>query len=254
MSLAIRSRLRSIRDRIGQRLLPTGSSLGLNRNDREGALHRAWGHVITSQIRGAYYEFGVYRGDTFRASQRIYQGYYQWQQEQLQSDESWRRKVAEDYSKYFHHFYAFDTFGGMPENDEGNITFSAGTFLCTIEEFTNLNQAAGIETGEKIRYFSGMFSDVKDRNATELENLQPAAIVNLDCDLYSSAKDALSIAVPKLVQGAVLLSDDWNAFEADKSKGERKAIKEMLIEHPKLTLEPWFPYHYTGQSFLVHLD
>ena len=142
----------------------------------------------------------------------------------------------------------------MPDNDEGNVTFSSGTFLCSIEEFTSLNQAAGIETGENVRYFVGMFSDVANRDANELEDIQPAAIVNLYCDLYSSAKDALTIAVPKFVQGTVILADDWNTFAADTRKGERRAVAEMLENHPELSLEPWFPYHYTGQSFFVHLD
>ena len=36
-----------------------------NRNDRIGALYRAWGHVFSSQISGNYIEYGVYKGTTF---------------------------------------------------------------------------------------------------------------------------------------------------------------------------------------------
>ena len=251
MRMKIRARLRSVRNKIVGRMLPAGVTAGLNRNDREGALNRAWGHVFTSQIKGGYYEFGVYEGETFRTSYRVYQGFYRWQREQLDSPEPWRQKVAAEYSQYLHHFYAFDSFQGLPENNEGSATFIPGGFLCSLEQFSNLNRAAGIIPSEAVRYFEGMFSDVHEREADTLEKLQPAAIVNLDCDLYSSAKDALAIVGPKLVQGSVLLADDWNTFAADGDQGERKAIKEFEFDHPEISLDPWFSYHYTGQAFLV---
>lgn len=238
-----------IRERVVQRFLHIS---GINRNDRVGALHRAWGHVFTSKIEGAYYEFGVYRGDTFRLSCRVYKDYFNWLQGQLTSEEPWRRKAAEKYGAYRHHFYAFDTFQGIPENQEGDITFAAGSFLCSLEEFRRLNHEAGIVEGEHVRYFVGNFAEVAEREATTLEGLQPAAIANIGCDLYASARDALEIVAPKLIQGSVLLVDDWNVFAADRNAGERKAVREFLETHPELSIESWFPYENVGQAFLVH--
>jgi len=254
MRNGIRSRLRSVRDNIGARLLPTGTGFGPNRNDREGALHRSWGHVFTNQIRGGYYEFGVYRGDTFRTSYRVRQGYDSWQQGQLTVGETWRNRVAEYYADFRHEFYAFDTFTGMPDNDEKNVTFGAGTFSCSLEEFVKLNQEQGMIEGDFIRYYQGYFEEVRRRESDSLKQLQPAAIVNLDCDLYASAKDALAIVATKLVQGSILLADDWNTFSADQNSGERRAIAEFLTDHPEISFESWFPYMYTGQAFLVHVS
>jgi len=234
-------------------MLPAGVTFGPNRNDRVGALHRAWGYVITNQIRGGYYEFGVYRGDTFRESYHIYQGYSMWVQSQLVSPENWRREVANNYADFQHHFYAFDTFKGMPENKEGNVAFAEATFYCSLDEFTNLNESEGIFAGNQIQYLAGTFDDIKAQRSPELDNMQPAAIVNLDCDLYASAESALSLIQPKLVQGTVLLADDWNTFSADRGNGERRAVAEFLEKNPKISLEQWFPYLYTGQSFLVHV-
>ena len=249
----LRPRLKAfIRDKIVRRLLPTEVVFGPNRNDREGALHRSWGHVFTSQIKGAYYEFGVYRGDTFRASYRVYQDYSRWAQSQLSSPEPWRSRGFADYAGYCHQFYAFDTFQGIPENDEENITFAEGAFSCSLEEFTRLNRANGMVEDEQIRYFAGKFSEVNKTMTKELDQLQPAAIVNLDSDLYFSARDALAVVAPRLVQGSILLVDDWNAFAAARSSGERRAVAEFLTEHPEISLESWFPYHYSGQAFLVH--
>ena len=88
----------------------------------------------------------------------------------------------------------------------------------------------------------------------DLVELQPAAIINLDCDLYSSAREALEIVAPKLIQGSVILADDWNTFGGDRKSGERKAVSEFLEEHPDIEFENWFPYQYAGQAFIVHIN
>jgi len=253
MTSRLRSRLRAARETVARHALPAGYSLALNRNDRVGALYRAWGHVFTSQIKGGYYEFGVYRGDSFRSSYRVYRDYVRSLQDQLEATEQWRRESAARYLSYQHHFYAFDTFQGMPNNNEESDAFSEGAFICALEEFTRLNQSEGIVEGERVHYFEGKFADVQKAEAKKLSDAQPAVVVNLDCDLYSSAKDALAIVAPKLIQGTVLLADDWNIFSAKRDSGERKAVAEFLSENTNIEMEPWFAYHFVGQAFLVHV-
>ena len=36
--------------------------------DRNHALHMAWGHIFSNHLRGDYWEFGVYRGDSMLIS------------------------------------------------------------------------------------------------------------------------------------------------------------------------------------------
>ncbi|HYE89531.1 MAG TPA: TylF/MycF/NovP-related O-methyltransferase [Terriglobales bacterium] len=210
-----------------------------------GALSRAWGHVFTNRLAGAYYEFGVYRGDTFRAAVAATAPFLAWQAAQRVSPEPWRRARQ----PITPHFYAFDTFAGMPDNAEGEPTFAAGTFACSLDEFTRRNRAVGIVEGERVRYFAGTFASVKPETIAPLE---PAVIVNLDCDLEASTRDALALVAPKLVQGTVLLVDDWNAFAADPRRGQRRALADFLAAHTELAVEPWFAYHFVGQAFLVH--
>ena len=100
----------------------------LNRNDRAGALHRAWGHVFTNHIWGDYVEFGTYHGTSFVESYKQYKMFERWLQGQLVSPEQWRRTVAQRYSAQKAHFHGLDTFAGMPKNAEGNATFAAGTY------------------------------------------------------------------------------------------------------------------------------
>ena len=241
-----------VRERLVRPLLPDGITTDLNRNDRIGALHRAWGYVFTSQIQGAYYECGVYQGETFRASRRVYQRFFRWQQSQRTAQEAWRRAAADGYAAYRHHFYAFDTFRGIPENTEGNPVFRAGAFACSREAFARRNRAAGIVEGPAVRYFQGTFAEIAETQREAVSALQPAAIVNIDCDLYRSACEALDLVAPKLVQGTVLLLDDWNTFAARQEAGERRALREFAGRHPQVVVEPWFAYEYTGHAFLVH--
>ena len=241
-----------VRERMLRPLLPSAVTSNLNRNDRVGALYRAWGLVFTNHLEGGYYEFGVYRGDAFRASHRVYGVFADWMRGQLSAEELWRRPTAAHYAGYRHEFYAFDTFHGLPANQEDNHIFAEGNFSCSLEEFARLNRAVGIIEGERVRYLVGLFREVAKRQASVLAGLQPAAIVNLDCDLYQSARDALELVAPKLTQGSVLLVDDWSTFRARRDQGERRAIAEFLTRHPEWLFAPWFAYEYSGQSFIVH--
>jgi len=163
----------------------------------------------------------------------------------------WRRQIKHDFS---HHFYAFDTFEGMPDNQENMPVFAKGTFLSSLEEVRLAGEKLGMFEGERIRYFKGMFKDIAKFKAEEIKQLQPAVVVNIDSDLYVSAVDALEIVRPKLQQGTVLLMDDWNCFRADRNQGERRALKEFLEKYPQVEVENWFSYSHTGQAFVVHLQ
>lgn len=248
--MSIKSKVKQILDPQIKRLLPAYVTFDQNRNDRPGALFKAWGMAFTNQLGGGYYEFGVYRGESFRESYRIYQGYAAWGKSQSQSPEMWRRQIKRDFN---HHFYAFDTFEGMPDNQENMLTFAKGTFLSSLKEVKLAGEKLGMFEGERIRYFKGMFADIIKFQAEGIKQLQPAVIVNIDSDLYASVVDALEIVHPKLQQGTVLLMDDWNCFRANRNQGERRALKEFLEKYPQVEVENWFPYSHVGQAFIVHL-
>ena len=217
----------------------------LHRNDRAGALHRAWGHVFTNHLEGDYLEFGVYLGASFVESYQQYQLFRNWLFSQMQSEEQWRRKVAEKYVQNTVRFRGLDTFSGMPENDEGNETFAGNTFVSSLAKVEARCHGAGMRT-EIFSLYQGLFSETKDALTKDLGKI---AILNIDSDLYESAKDALTISEPYLQVGCVILFDDYNAFSADSSKGERRAFSEFQ-KHSQFKFEPWFAYMYSGQAFL----
>jgi len=225
----------------------------LNRNDRAGALHRAWGYVFTNHMRGDYYEFGVYKGDALIRSFQEYQVFRQWIQGQTRSSEAWRRDTSKKYAEYHSgnrlRFVGLDTFDGMPANQEGNITFAQGTFQSDETEVVLRCSNAGLQSPQLV-LLKGLFETTRAKLLSDPE-LQPAAIINLDCDLYASARDALA-ACEKIVQdGTVLLCDDYHCFNASNASGERKALREFC-EKTRVECEPWFAYQFTGQAFLCH--
>jgi len=171
-------------------------------------------------------------------------------QAQSKSNEMWRRKVKWECG---HPFYAFDTFEGMPDNNENNENFAKGTFLGSLEEVKSAGEKSGMFEGDQIQYFKGLFSNIAKAQSEEIEKLQPAVIVNIDCDLYVSTVDALEMVASKFQQGTVLLMDDYNCFCADQSQGGRCALREFLEKHSEIEIEKWFPYSHVGQSFIVHI-
>lgn len=212
----------------------------INRNDRVGALHRAWGHVFNSHIPGDYVEFGVYQGASLVESFRQYRAFRRWLDAETVSPEPWRREVARNFLGPEARFIGFDTFAGMPDNDEGQATFAPGTFRADKNSVMRACARAGLRIPQ-LALNKGLFSEFPPLT-------EPAAIVNIDCDLYQSTVEALRIVRPALQQGTVVLMDDWNSFAADPDKGGRRAVRES-----GLVMSPWFAYHYAGMAFLCHL-
>ena len=100
----------------------------INRNDRKGALHRAWGHVYSNELEGDYIEFGVYHGDSLVESYLNYLEAQYWINGQLKSNEPWRVELAKYNKQRQVFFHALDTFEGMPENNEGYLGYAKGNF------------------------------------------------------------------------------------------------------------------------------
>lgn len=218
----------------------------LNKNDRAGALHKAWGHIFTNHICGDYVEFGVYHGGSFVESYKQYKTFDRWLQGQLVSPEAWRRTVAQRYSSQKAHFHGLDTFAGMPENTEGNATFAAGTYAASHSAVKAKCLEAGMPA-EAFSLYEGLFSETAVALSQRLS--QKIAIANIDCDIYGSAVDALESIRDRFQLGCVLMFDDYNAYCADNRQGERRAFREFCDTAP-FKFEPWFSYQYSGQAFL----
>lgn len=234
-----------------KKVFPTYITHALNRNDIEGALYRAWGYVVTNNLKGGYYEFGTYQGRSLIASYKIWKEFVGWIEAEKRASEPWRREQNRDLNRYF---FAFDTFAGMPKNSEGNNMFAEGTYEATLKTVVAKCKKAGLVPGRNVHFFEGAFENfLSDRQSLNI-NLQPAAIINIDCDLYVSAATALEIMKPKMQQGTILMFDDYNCFNASNEEGERRALSEFLETNNDIKVEKLYSYALVGQAFIVHRE
>ena len=231
-----------IKSLIGSRL----ARFNLHRNDAIGALYRAWLYVYASEMRGDYYEFGVHQGNSLAHSYRAY--YYCSTQYRKNKVPPQAIDVRKNYFDFQPDFYAFDTFEGMPENNEGQFVH-AGSFMTSVPIVKEMCRKAGLE-GNKLQIRKGLFSDYF--NQFQGGQKTPACIIHIDCDLYGSALDALKISKSLMQQGTVLLMDDYNLFAASNRAGERRALREFMQAH-QIEFEPWFAYGPASQAFFCHL-
>lgn len=217
--------------------------LTCSHTDRNQALHMAWGHVFNNHLRGDYLEFGVYKGDSLLMSWKQYEKFKSWNKSQLKSTERWRVKLAKDYSTYQPKFIGFDTFSGLPVNNEKNSNFEAGYFSCSLESVKS--KLEKVIKKDSLKLVKGDFTKLQLFPSTS-----PIAILFIDSDLYESALAGLKLSEPFLQIGSVIMFDEFHGFNSDESKGERRALSEFL-QGNTIKVDRWFDYHYGGRAFLV---
>jgi O-methyltransferase len=147
--------------------------------------------------------------------------------------------------------YAFDSFQGLPANDEGTTTvFKAGSFRTDRRSF---ERTVRRRTGVRLSA-DHMIEGFYDTTLTaELSRRLPAQVgfVHIDVDLYKSTVPVLDFIRDKLVPGAVVLFDDWFCFPTGQGQGEERALAEFCQRNPGLKLELWKNYSGFGRSFFV---
>jgi O-methyltransferase len=77
------------------------------------------------------------------------------------------------------------------------------------------------------------------------------AIALIDCDLYDSTRDVMAFLADLIDNDTILMFDDWNCFDGDENRGQRRAVREFLAGSPGWRFEDWFSYGDYGQVFLV---
>lgn len=153
-------------------------------------------------------------------------------------------------------FIGFDSFSGIigsleqesPGYDDGNYYSNEITFWHNM-------RSAGVDITRTIAV-KGDFAKTLDP-PSELHrtlNIQRCLVANIDCDIYRAAKLALHFLTDILVQGAVLMFDEFHANRANNNLGERRALREWLKENPHISVEQWYDYALVGRSFIVHID
>jgi O-methyltransferase len=134
------------------------------------------------------------------------------------------------------HLHLFDTFSGMPSVDPGMDLHSAGDF-----RDTSLND---------VRTCLSKYSDVHIHPGFFPQTATPVAdksfcFVHVDVDIHQSVLDCCAFFYPRLVQGGMMLFDDYGWSSCP---GAKLAVDAFFADKPE------FPcYLPTGQAFVVRL-
>lgn len=169
---------------------------------------------INRPIEGYYFEFGCHEANTMRQAWKNFRHLFDWT------------------------YVAFDSFEGLPEMDdfERSSIFRPG-YLSTSEEYFRKKVTGCGMPDDKLITVKGFYENTLTDELRDRLQPQKAAVIYVDCDLYSSTVDVLKFIRPFLQMGTIVVFDDWNCYHADPQNGERLAWAEFLERHPELAFE-----------------
>ncbi len=201
------------------------------------ALDTSFKHAIrlgtTSQ--GDYYEFGIFKGYSFWYAQNI----------------------AERYNLINMRFFGFDSFAGLPKPKGVDCTndriFYEKQYACSKQSVVrNLNSKR--VDWKRTELIEGFFQESLNDHTRAKYQMNKIAIALIDCDLYSSTKQVLEFICCMLINGSVLIFDDWNCFNSDNELGQRRAFREFLEGNPSVMAGKLFSYASGGEVFILRID
>jgi predicted O-methyltransferase YrrM len=95
----------------------------------------------------------------------------------------------------------------------------------------------------------GFYEDSLTEELRQQHPFRPASVVLLDCDYYSSTVTALAWLEPYLVEGTVLLFDDWFSYGESDELGQQKAFAEYLEHNPGFEAKDLWEFENHGKGF-----
>lgn len=215
--------------------------------------------VCSEYVPGDYLEFGVFRGASLiTAYHGINSSIADWSSRDRVniafSNASRADKAFSEIKKNEIRFFAFDSFDGLPELegvDANAARFSKGRYDCSEDELRAILKSHGVDN-DKVTLVPGFYEDSLKQAVKDEHGLTAAAIVMIDCDLYSSTKSVLEFITSLVVNGTVLIFDDWLNYQGDPGRGEQLACSEWLEANPEIRLVPFARFGVTQQAFIVN--
>ncbi len=195
------------------------------------AIEASLAELISTGVTGDYFEFGLYRGHSFWATQ---------QAATRNRNPSMR-------------FFGFDSFEGLPEiegNDRKAGIFVPGDYRATRPEVERRLTEHGFDWDRAV-LIEGFFDQSLTPELKSRHAMSSAALVNVDCDLYQSTVPVLDFVADLLQDGTIVLFDDWYAFAEADDRGEPRAFREFLAARPDWSAERRQRYGRYGQAFVM---
>ncbi len=185
------------------------------------ALYQSISYVLNNEISGDFVECGVWRGGCPMLMGLMCQKY------------NVSRKV-----------WLFDTFAGMPRPDEKDYmitSVSQSAQSIWNKQSINSNSSKWCLAPEeevrdnllKVGLDISQFIFVKGlvENTIPCEGLNEISVLRLDTDWYSSTKHELLHLFPIVVNGGIVIIDDYGSWA-----GSKKAVDEFMTAEPGILL------------------
>jgi len=147
-----------------------------------------------SSLRGEAAEVGVYKGGTAKIMAKAMPG----------------RTVN-----------LFDTFEGMPETSKFDVPKRGEGHKPGDFSDTSLESVNEYLQGYNVHFWPGVFPD----SARLLSDDTEFVLVHVDVDIYESTKAACEFFWPRLVDGGIMVFDDYNA---PRCPGTNRAVNEFF--------------------------
>lgn len=176
---------------------------------------------------GDYYEFGLFQGHTFWSAQL-----------------SCRELHITDTN-----FYGFDSFQGLPAVEgaekygQSQVHRFEGENACSKAQVIENLTKHGIDWSRTV-LIEGFYNDSLTKDLKNMCPFKNVAVAFIDCELYSSTRDALSWLSDLLTEKSILLFDDWYEFGNNPELGQQKAFREFLNNNPQFHPEPFGEFHF----------
>jgi hypothetical protein len=226
-----------------------------------GCLRSAATFTTRNYVAGDYLEFGVWKGDSFskayHAILEMRRQHSNWlTRHPTHASEHGRSTPEFDLWKNWKpRFFAFDSFEGLPASADGDLheNWAKGSYACAEDQFKANIAEDGVDLSRVVTV-PGFYDKSLTPELKAKLNLRRAAIVNIDCDLFESTITVLDFVTDLLVQGTILVFDDWFCYQGRPNRGEQKACREWLARNPHIELIEYWREPPQPMSFIVNLE
>lgn len=199
-------------------------------------------NAVYNNINGDYLEFGVREGNSFVLAWENYQKF----SKELEGFEGYKPNWR---------FFAFDAFDdGLPESEGIDkeirpVHWTEGSMKAVHAAFVKRCLDAGMDKNN-FRSIKGFFENTLTTELKKELNLQKAAVIHLDCDLYQSTVEALNYCTPLVQLGTTIVFDDYFRYKGSENHGQFQAFKEWKQKNPQFSFRQMNIFYGNSTAFI----
>jgi len=190
----------------------------------KAAIRCNYDHIV-----GDYLEFGTYKGrsaiNSYIALANTFENRLANETSLMSADQI--NDCKEQWNKM--RFICFDSFQGLPEMsgiDLDGDDFLPGQYACSKKDVVANLEKSGIDL-KKFHFVEGWYKDTCVPATREKMSIKHASICWIDCDIYQSTIEVLNFIKPLIVDGTILVFDDWFCYRGSPYRGQQKAFGEF---------------------------